>query len=223
MVTKLNTAKIKLWDNEIGAVTWLEEQNYALFEFSKRFEENDRAHFLTKRFDRESRIKSHVQTLCGMAHFDYNAAGEYGYEQAFSVMRQIHLTKSEIVEQFRRMVFNVFARNQDDHTKNIAYIMDLSGKWRLTPAYDVMYSHNPHGRWTNKHQMTINGKRDNFSYDDLLSVAASVGVPKAKEIIAEVCSAVGNWPNYAKEAGVKKNVMNEVAQYHRLDIMSHKI
>ncbi len=190
---------------------------------SRLLEENGRAHFLTKRFDRESRIKSHVQTLCGMAHFDYNAAGEYGYEQAFSVMRQIHLTKSEIVEQFRRMVFNVFARNQDDHTKNIAYIMDHSGKWRLTPAYDVMYSHNPHGRWTNKHQMTINGKRDDFSYDDLLSVAASVGVPKAKEIITEVYSAVGNWPNYAKEAGVKKNVMNEVSQYHRLYIMSHKI
>ena len=187
---------------------------------SRLLEESGRAHFLTKRFDRENENKYHVQTLCGLAHYDYNAAGEYGYEQAFSVMRQLHLQKLEIVEQFRRMVFNVFARNQDDHTKNIAYIMDPSGKWRLTPAYDVMYSHNPHGRWTNKHQMTINGKRDDFSYKDLLFVGESVGIPKIEDIISEVYSAVKNWPNYAKEAGVKESVSNEIAQYHRLDITS---
>ena len=186
---------------------------------SRLLEENGRAHFLTKRFDRINNEKYHVQTLCGLAHYDYNTAGSYGYEQAFSVMRQLRLNKSEIAEQFRRMIFNVIARNQDDHTKNIAYIMDPSGKWRLSPAYDVMYSHNPHGRWTNMHQMSINGKRDDFTYSDFLTVAELIGIPKAENIISAIFQAVKNWADFAKEAGVKQNVIDEIAKYHRLDLI----
>ncbi|MCP4574761.1 MAG: HipA domain-containing protein, partial [Deltaproteobacteria bacterium] len=133
-------------------------------------EENNRAHFLTRRFDRENHEKIHMQSLCGMAHFDFNRPGAYSYEQAFSIMRQLRLSKPDAIEQYRRMVFNVVARNQDDHTKNIAFLMDRQGRWKLSPAFDVIYSHNPAGKWTNQHQMSINGKRDHFTTADLILV-----------------------------------------------------
>ncbi|MDH5378223.1 MAG: type II toxin-antitoxin system HipA family toxin, partial [Gammaproteobacteria bacterium] len=126
-------------------------------------EENGRAHFLTRRFDRVAGKKLHMQSLCGLAHYDFNQAGAYSYEQAFTAMRILRLSKSEAAEQFRRMVFNILARNQDDHTKNISFLMDESGAWRLSPAYDVTYAHNPGGQWTLLHQMTVNGKRDEFT------------------------------------------------------------
>ncbi len=127
-------------------------------------EEHGRAHFMTRRFDREYGQKVHMLSLCGIAHYDFNMAGAYGYEQAFAVMRILRLSKAEAIQQFRRMVFNVIARNQDDHAKNIAFLMGQDGKWHLSPAFDVTYSHNPAGRWTSQHQMTINGKRDHFQH-----------------------------------------------------------
>jgi len=129
----------------------------------KLLEENGRAHFITQRFDRINGKKTHMQSLCGIAHYDFNSAGAYSYEQAFEVMRTLRLSKADATEQYRRMLFNVVARNQDDHTKNISFLMTEKGKWTLSPAYDVVYSHNPSGQWTNQHQMSAQGKRDEFT------------------------------------------------------------
>ena len=152
-------------------------------EESRLLEENGRAHFMTRRFDRNGGKKIHMQTLCGIAHYDFNMAGAYSYEQAFAVMRRLRLSKAEATEQYRRMVFNVIARDQDDHTKNIAYLMDADGKWKLSPAYDVIYSHNPAGQWTNQHQMSLNGKRDNFSLQDLIAVGESISLTRTDQVI----------------------------------------
>ncbi|MDH3976316.1 MAG: type II toxin-antitoxin system HipA family toxin [Deltaproteobacteria bacterium] len=182
-------------------------------------EEHGRAHFLTRRFDRKGPNKIHMQSLCGLAHFDFNMAGAYSYEQVFSVMRQIRLTKAEAIQQYRRMIFNIIARNQDDHTKNIAFLMDQKGKWKLSPAFDVTYSHNPAGKWTNRHQMTVNGKRDNFKSEDLLVVGESISLNKPKEIIAEVAHYVEKWPEYAKEAGLKKSITKDIQNNHRSELI----
>jgi serine/threonine-protein kinase HipA len=181
-------------------------------------EENGRAHFLANRFDRQNGRKIHLQSLCGLAHFDFNQAGAYSYEQAFAVMRRLRLSKAEAVQQFRRMVFNVIARNQDDHTKNIAFLMDQDGKWHLSPAFDVTYSHNPGGRWTNQHQMSINGKRDHFTIADLIKVGESISLPRPKQTIDEVCTAVAGWPDFARLAGIKQDKIGQIAGYHRLGL-----
>ncbi len=181
-------------------------------------EENGRAHFMAKRFDRVNGKKIHMQSLCGIAHYDFNLAGAYGYEQAFSVMRQLRLSKAEAAEQYRRLLFNVIARNQDDHTKNISFLMDADGKWKLSPAYDVIYSHNPAGQWTSQHQMSVNGKRDGFSREDLVAVGESIGLRKPESVIDEVLSAVEKWPAYAEQAGVQKAVMLDIRKHQRLII-----
>jgi len=181
-------------------------------------EENSRAHFLIRRFDRENNEKVHMQSLCGVAHYDFNNPGAYSYEQAFAVMRRLRLSKADAVQQYRRMVFNVVARNQDDHTKNFAFLMDRDGRWKLSPAFDVIYSHNPAGKWTNQHQMSINGKRDHFVTGDLIAVAESISVPKPTDIINEVVDSVKNWPAFAKKAGVAQKHISEIERHHRLDL-----
>ncbi|MBC8441507.1 MAG: type II toxin-antitoxin system HipA family toxin [Deltaproteobacteria bacterium] len=181
-------------------------------------EENKRAHFLTKRFDRLNGFKLHLQSLCGLAHYDFNAAGSYSYEQAFSVMRQLRLTKAEALQQYKRMAFNIIGRNQDDHTKNIAFLMTPQGQWKLSPAFDVMYSHNPAGKWTHQHQMTINGKRDNFTMADLVEVGNSISVSKPTEVIDKVLDSVNQWPEFAKEAGVNPEQIKNIARYHRTNL-----
>ncbi len=178
-------------------------------------EENGRAHFLTKRFDRVSGRKLHLQSLCGLAHYDFNAAGAYGYEQAFKVMRQLRLPKSEALEQYKRMVFNVLARNQDDHTKNIAFLMDEQGHWSLSPAYDVTYAHNPQGQWTNQHQMTISGKRDNFSRQDLIDLGNSISLNNSHEVIDELTEIIADWPSFAKQSGVSAEIIQQISKNHR--------
>jgi len=153
------------------------------------FEENDRRHFMTKRFDRtESGRKLHMQSLGALAHFDFNRAGEYSYEQAMLAMRRLDLSTAEVEEQFRRMVFNIVARNQDDHVKNIAFLMDRAGRWSLAPAFDVTYSYNPAGLWTAQHQMSVNGKRRDFELDDLRACARTVSLKRgsAESILEEV-------------------------------------
>jgi len=179
-------------------------------------EENRRAHFMTRRFDRQNGRKIHIQSLCGLAHYDFNMAGATSYEQAFAIMRKLRLTKADAVQQYRRMVFNVMARNQDDHTKNMAFLMDEEGRWKLSPAFDVMFSHNPAGKWTNRHQMTLNGKRDNFTLQDIIAVGESIDIPKPKAVIREVRDAVERWPEFARKAGVSKDRTDAIRKYHRL-------
>jgi len=181
-------------------------------------EENGRAHFLTKRFDRINGGKLHLQSLCGLAHYDFNSPGMYSYEQCFSVMRQLRLPKNEAVQQYKRMIFNVVSRNQDDHTKNIAFLMDSNGKWRLSSAFDVTYSHNPGGKWTNRHQMTINGKRDGFTLEDLTIVGKSIGIHDPDAIINEIVNVVNRWSEFAVQAGVPADTISRIAQFHRTDI-----
>lgn len=173
-------------------------------------EENGRDHFLTKRFDRKNGKKIHMQTLCGIAHFDYRLRRAYSYEQAFNVMRTLRLSYSEAQEMFRRMVYNVVVRNQDDHTKNISFLMDESGKWKLSPAYDMGYAYNPNGQWTSTHQMSINGKFDKINYEDLLIFAHHNNIKEAKNIIDEVCEATSHWPDMAKDCGVKKEIIDAI-------------
>ena len=173
-------------------------------------EENGRAHFLTKRFDRENGRKIHMQTLCGMAHYDFRLRRGYSYEQAFTVMRRLRLPYSQAQEMFRRMAFNVVARNQDDHTKNISFLMDEKGVWRLAPAYDMGYAYNPSGLWTSTHQMSVNGKFDGITRKDLLECAASNNIRNAGEIIDQVCDAASRWGGIAKECGVPQNMIDTI-------------
>ncbi|HEY9202289.1 MAG TPA: type II toxin-antitoxin system HipA family toxin [Gammaproteobacteria bacterium] len=182
---------------------------------SRLLEENGRAHFMTRRFDRAGSEKLHMQSLCGIAHYDFNMAGAYSYEQAFEVMRRLRLSKAEAAEQYRRMLFNIIARNQDDHTKNISFLMGKDGKWRLSPAYDVTYSHNPAGKWTNQHQMSVNSKRDHFNRDELINTGKSISISRPEEIIDEVTAAVNRWMEFADEAGVKKAVSREIKKQQR--------
>lgn len=181
-------------------------------------EENGRAHFMTVRFDREGNRKLHMQTLCALAHFDYNDPNAYSYEQAFQVMREIGLSYPDARQLYARMVFNVVARNQDDHTKNISFLMDSGGAWRLSPAYDLTYAHDPGSRGVNRHQMSLNGKRDRFTREDLESVAKEMNIKKPREIVEAVLSAVADWPLHAKEAGIPKAQAATVGKGHRLKL-----
>ena len=183
-------------------------------------EENGRRHFMTKRFDRlEFGEKLHMQSLCALRHFDFNQAGGYSYEQALRTICQMRLPADAVKEQFRRMVFNVVARNQDDHTKNIAFLMDRSGEWSLSPAFDICFSYNPLGAWTSSHQMSINGKRDNFTLADIKACANSFVLSRhaVASILDDVNSAVEQWPKFAEEAGVGEAWMEEIKKAHRLD------
>jgi serine/threonine-protein kinase HipA len=168
-------------------------------------EEGGRRHFMTRRFDRlNDGRKLHMQSLAALAHFDFNSAGAYSYEQAFDVIKRLGLSMGEREQQFRRMIFNVVGRNQDDHVKNIAFLMDKAGAWSLSPAFDITYAYNPTGSWTSRHQMTINGKSDDFSREDFKAVAQVAGLKRGKHeaILTEVIDTVKEWPRFAKTAGV---------------------
>ncbi len=180
--------------------------------------ENGRAHFLTKRFDRENGKKVHMQTLCGIAHYDYRLHRAYSYEQAFNVMRALKLPYSQAQEMFRRMVFNVIVRNQDDHTKNISFLMGEDGVWRLSPAYDMGYSYNPNGGWTATHQMSINGKFDDITRKDLLECGAKNNIKNASLIIDEVREIASQWPTIAKECDVPQSMIEEIKSNLLLNI-----
>ena len=210
----------------ISATTGFKEtENYGRLEYSfyklikkcgiemsdcSLIEENGRAHFLTKRFDRENGKKIHMQTLCGLAHYDYRLHRAYSYEQAFNVMRSLKLPYSDAEEMFRRMVLNVVIRNQDDHTKNISFLMNEDGIWKLSPAYDMGYSYNPNGGWTATHQMSINGKFDNIARNDLLECAAKNNIKNASLIIDEISDTASLWPTIAKECDVPKNMIEKI-------------
>jgi serine/threonine-protein kinase HipA len=183
------------------------------------FEENGRAHFLTRRFDRPAGGgKLHMQSLCALAHYDFNQAGAYSYEQAFQVARRLALSQHELEQLYRRAVFNVIARNQDDHTKNIAFLMDRRGEWRLAPAFDVTYAYNPDGAWTSQHQMTLSGKRDGFSRADLLAAASFADIKnrRALDIHEEVISAVKRWKSFAQKAGIAVPMIESIRKALRV-------
>ena len=182
-------------------------------------EENGRRHFMAKRFDRtDSGGKLHMQSLGAIAHFDFNTAGAYSYEQAFQVIRQIGLSMDSVEELFRRMVFNIVARNQDDHVKNIAFLMDKSGEWQLSPAFDMTYSYNPMGDWTSVHQMSMNGKSDTFSLEDFRECAKSALMKRGRAdiIIDQVQKAVSLWPEVANDVHIPEDTINKIKKTFRL-------
>jgi len=184
-------------------------------------DENDRRHFMTKRFDRtDNGKKLHMLSLGAMYHFDYNIAGVNSYEQALQTIKRLELGPEALEEQFRRMVFNIVARNQDDHVKNIAFLMDRTGRWSLAPAFDMTYSYQPDGAWTGTHQMTVNGKRDNFTLDDLRQCAATVSMKRgrAATILQEVTKVVSQWPQFAQQAGLSSIKKTKISKQHRLHI-----
>ena len=184
-------------------------------------EENGRRHFMTRRFDRlPGGGKLHMQSLCALIHADFNQPGSTSYEQALFTIRRLRLPIDAVEQQFRRMVFNILARNQDDHSKNIAFLMDRSGRWSLAPAFDVTYSHNPAGAWTATHQMTLNGKRDGFTLEDFRSCArgALMTRGRAETILEEVRAAITRWPEFAAEAGISAPWTDQIRAAHRLII-----
>ena len=184
--------------------------------------ENDRHHFMTRRFDRtDAGGKIHMQSLGALAHYDFNRPGGVSYEQALRVIDRLELAKDAAEEQFRRMAFNIVARNQDDHVKNIAFLMDRSGRWRLSPAFDVTYSYNPEGRWTGAHQMTLNGKRDGFEAGDFVACGrnASLKRGRATAILREVQEAVARWPEFADAAGVPEHSAHRIGAVHRTALL----
>ena len=176
-------------------------------------------HFVTKRFDREETTgrKIHMQSLGGIAHFDFNDAGAHSYEQAATVMRKLKLSQAHGEQLYRRMVFNEVAKNYDDHVKNISFLMDRQGKWRLAPAYDMTYAFNANSPWTARHQMKINGKRENIQKEDMIACGKNMNLSdkKAKDILAQVIFEVQHWPVYAEEAGVNEKHMAEIKKQHK--------
>ena len=182
-------------------------------------EEGGRRHFMTRRFDRTLQGgKLHLQSLAALGHFDFNQSGAYSYEQAAEVARRLALSPRAFEQLFLRTVFNVVARNQDDHVKNTAFLMDRSGNWHLAPAYDVTYAYQPDGTWTSQHQMTINGKRDHFDLEDFKALARAMSLKprRAQAVIGQVQEVVARWPDYADEAAVTPNHRDRIAQTHRL-------
>lgn len=180
--------------------------------------ENGRHHFMTKRFDRTTGSeKIHMQSLCAIAHYDFNQPGAYSYEQCFRVMKRLQLPMDSLEEQFRRMTFNIVGRNQDDHVKNIAFLMDKTGAWMLSPAFDLMYAYSPSGLFTGQHQMSMNGKRDNFLLADFQACARTISLKRgrAKEIIEQVQDAVKQWPRIAKDIGVPSGRIAKIQKAHR--------
>lgn len=185
--------------------------------------ENGRSHFMTKRFDRsDSGQKIHMQSFGAIEHYDFKKAGAFSYEQAFQTIRKLGLSMDDIEEQFRRMAFNIISRNQDDHVKNIAFLMNRSGNWSLSPAFDMTYSYNPSGAWTGSHQMSMNGKRDLFDLKDFQSCAKLVSMKRgrAEDILHQVQTAVLQWPQVAKEAGIDTVTLNKISKAHRTDILT---
>ena len=182
---------------------------------SRLLEENGRAHFMTKRFDREGGDqKYHIQTLCAMQHYDFNQITSFSYEQLFQTMRLLRLPYPQAEQMYRRMVFNVIARNCDDHTKNFAFRLKKEQEWELTPAYDVCFAYRPDSNWVSQHNLSINGKRDNITREDLMVVAKSMNVKKANTIINEISETVKNWNTFAEQVNVDEKLKREIGKAH---------
>lgn len=180
---------------------------------SRLLEENGRAHFMTKRFDREgSNTKHHIQTFCAINHFDFTEVTSFSYEQLFQTMRELKLPYPSAEQMFRRMVFNVLARNCDDHTKNFSFRLKETGVWELSPAYDICHAYQPNHQWVSQHALSVNGKRTNITTDDFLAVAKSMNIKKAPAIIQEIKSVVSNWKRYANQVGVRHALRDKIGE-----------
>jgi serine/threonine-protein kinase HipA len=178
---------------------------------SRLMEENGRAHFMTKRFDRDGgSTKHHIQTFCAMKHFDYNLVSSFSYEQLFQTMRELKLTYSDAEQLFRRMVFNVVARNCDDHTKNFAFRLKKDRNWELSPAYDICHAYQPKHQWVSQHALSMNGKRSSITKDDLLVIGKSIKHKKAAETINEISNTVSKWKTFADEVQVIPKIRDEI-------------
>ena len=190
---------------------------------SRLHNEGGRSHFMTKRFDRDKTgQKLHMQSLAALRHYDLNMAGAYSYEQAVETIRMLKLPREDIEQQFKRAVFNILIRNQDDHVKNIAFLMNKRGEWRLSPAFDVAYAYNPSGQWTSQHQMSLNGKRDNFNLTDLLEFGkfCEINSRSAKQIIEQVQAVVANWMDYSNKSAISKEVAHSIDGQLRKEIIA---
>lgn len=182
--------------------------------------ENDCNHFMTRRFDRTpTGEKLHMQTAAGIAHLDRDS--RHSYEELFGVLRKLNLNYKDFEQLYRRMVFNVVARNHDDHTKNFSFLMDKDGKWTFAPAYDLCYSYNPHGRWTKNHQLSLNSKITDFAMKDLTAVAQSIGIRNHKEIVENVIDSVSRWTTIAKDCGVRQEHIEQIESNLLYTKLSH--
>jgi serine/threonine-protein kinase HipA len=208
-------------DKQFGASNGYGRVEMAYFEMAKDagiemmesrlLEENDRAHFMTKRFDRtEEGDKIHVQTFCALRHFDFNNVLQYSYEQLFETMRMLRLPYPQAEQMYRRMAFNVMSRNCDDHTKNFAFMMGKDGEWKLAPAYDVCHAYRPGSQWVNQHSLSINGKRSDITRQDLLDVAYQMNVKKAPKILDEINDIVSEWNSYAEKFSVHSDLKKAI-------------
>ncbi len=180
---------------------------------SQLLEENGRAHFMTRRFDREGNVRHHIQTLCGLQHYDFNDMNGYSYEQLFQTMRMLRLTYPEAEQMFRRMVFNVVATNKDDHTKNFSFLLKQGEPWRLAPAYDLCFSYDPSNYWVNRQTLSVNGKRLNITKEDLMTIARENNLKKGERIIEEINGVVLSWRRYAEQAGVRKDLKERISAH----------
>ena len=182
-------------------------------------QEHNRHHFMTKRFDRNERgDKLHMQTLGALCHYDFNQPGAYSYEQAMLVTEKLNLGMAAIEQLYRRALFNIMSRNQDDHVKNIAFLMDSTGEWRLAPAYNLTFAYNPTGEFTSRHQMSLNGKCDNFEQSDFSALAQRFNIPRSREkmMVDEVSESVSNWQTHAEDVCIPKEQIENRQKYHRL-------
>lgn len=178
---------------------------------SELMEENGRAHFMTKRFDREKgATKHHIQTFCAIQHYDFNEVRSYSYEQLFQTMRSLRLPYPEAEQMYRRMVFNVIARNCDDHTKNFAFRLKEGHNWELAPAYDICHAYRPGSIWVSQHALSINGKRIGITKEDLITFAKAMNIRKPNAIISKINEKVQNWNEYADNVGVDSKLRDSI-------------
>lgn len=209
-------------DNELGA-----SQDYGRIEYAyslmaseagiammpcRLLEENGRAHFMTRRFDRDGNRKHHMQTLCAMAHLDYKQKATHDYNQLFLTIVQLGLGHEALTEAFRRMVFNIMAANCDDHSKNFSFLLRQGSQWELAPAYDVTHAYNPQGEWTYQHLMGVGGRFSGITQADCLSVADRFGIGPAKQVIRQVKAAIERWPEFAAQAGVEADEIGRIGR-----------
>jgi serine/threonine-protein kinase HipA len=184
---------------------------------SRLLVEGDNHHFMTRRFDRtDSGEKISMQTAAGLAHLDRDQ--RHSYEEIFAIIRKMNLPMDASLQLYRRMVFNVVARNNDDHTKNFSFLMDRQGQWTFAPAYDLCYSYKPGGRWIGQHQLSLNGKQDNFTRQDLLTIGEKMGIRRCGEMIDEVINAVSNWHSIAQDCGVRESHIAEIEKNLQLHL-----